>query len=188
MKNLTFIIVLITISLQLFAQNSSGLLYISATDSPIYKKPKFNSTLITIYKHDTLRVIDSTGRYFKVSYKHYTHIYSGYVLKKNLYSWNKYLKKHELPQNEIQTKQLSFLKNKFGETKGLKLFIGLVWIGMTEEEAYYSLGEPTRRIVKIGSWGSQKRFVYAIGGDFGQVLTIYFENGLLVSQITNPHY
>ncbi len=187
MKKLVLISMLVIGSWQLFAQNSIGLLYISAIDSPIYEKPKFSTSPITVYMHDTLRVFDSTDRYYKVNYKHYTHLYSGYVLKKNFYSWEEYLKKYELPKNETQSQRLSVLQSRFGKTKGLKLFNGLVWVGMTEEEAYYSLGEPTRRIVKIGSWGSQKRFIYGISGDLGQILTLYFENGLLVYHITNPH-
>jgi len=183
MKKFALVVALIISGQQLFTQNSIGLLYISAIDSPIYEKPKFSSSLITVYKHDTVRVIDSTNRYFKVSYKHYTGLYSGYVLRKNFYSWEEYLKKFELPKNKTQTHRLSVLQSKFGKTKGIKLFNGLVWVGMTEEEAYYSLGEPTRRIVKIGSWGSQKRFIYGTGGDFGQILNLYFENGLLAYYI-----
>lgn len=187
MKAYNFVLFLTFCSIQIFSQDAIGLLYVSSIETTICEKPKLSHVLCPVYKYDTLRVIDSTKKYYKVKYDHYTGTHMGYLLKNNLYSWGEYLKKNELPQNEVQAKELTKLQKRFGKTKGLMIFNGIVWIGMTEEEALLSMGEPTNRVALLGTWGSQKRFIYARGGYLKSILTLYFENGVLTYHITNPH-
>jgi len=170
-----------------FNQTTTTNLVISLFDCSIYNKPKFVNPLTKVCKYDTLRVVDSASKFYKVNYSNYLDNFSGYILKKNVTPWSEFLKNTELPKNKRQLDRLTRLQKKFGKINGLKIFNGLVWIGMTESEAYHSLGEPTRKIIKIGSWGSQKRLIYGVGGDLSQILTLYFEDGYLVYYITNPH-
>lgn len=63
---------------------------------------------------------------------------------------------------------------KYGKEQGNKLLNGYFWIGMTDEMARVSLGEPKQINKSVGSWGIHEQWIY-------YNLYVYFENGILSS-------
>jgi hypothetical protein len=74
-------------------------------------------------------------------------------------------------RNEYRQKILQ----EYGSVTGQKLLDGYYWLGMTNEMARISLGNPRNINRSVGSWGIHEQWVYG-GGKY-----LYFENGILTS-------
>jgi len=66
--------------------------------------------------------------------------------------------------------------NKYGATNADKIARKQYWIGMTDEMARASLGDPTEINRTVGSWGVHEQWVYD-----KLKLYLYFENGTMTS-------
>ena len=64
----------------------------------------------------------------------------------------------------------------FGYANAQRIKNGGYWIGMTDEMAKLSLGNPDEINRTTDSWGVQEQWVYS-----GKNLYLYFENGKLTS-------
>ena len=77
-------------------------------------------------------------------------------------------------EEALIAKEKEFLR-KYGKSTYDKLKRGDYWIGMTEEMARMSLGNPNDINSSSGIWGVHEQWVYEIG------INLYFENGKLSS-------
>lgn len=186
MKKLSITLTVILSSLLIYGQYSNYPLYVCNSKIEVHEKPKFSNSKGTLYRFDTVRVIDSVKKYYEVKINHFSEEITGFALKTSLITWCEYLEKYELPKKEDKIAHLNELQELFGVVKGLKIFHGLYWIGMTEREAYFSLGEPTRRSIKIGTWGSQKRLIFPRAGDGTNLLVLNFCDGILTNYSSGP--
>ena len=80
------------------------------------------------------------------------------------------IKKENKQYADIETKNIK----KYGKTLYAKLKKGSFWIGMTDDMAIISLGNPKDINRTVGKWGVHEQWVY--DGDY-----YYFENGILTS-------
>lgn len=69
----------------------------------------------------------------------------------------------------------SFLVNKYGEKRGMDLYEGTIWVGMSKAMAIDSWGEPTRMNTSGGAGGEREQWVY------GEGRYLYFQDGKLES-------
>ncbi|HUW07221.1 MAG TPA: hypothetical protein VMW01_13265 [Williamwhitmania sp.] len=78
-------------------------------------------------------------------------------------------------ENRIaQTKRKNDLIIKYGQDIGLKIFDGLVWIGMTKSMLIDSRGRPKDINRTVGSWGVHEQWIYT-------GIYIYLENDIVTS-------
>lgn len=80
------------------------------------------------------------------------------------------IKKENKQYADIEAKNIK----KYGKTLYAKLKKGMFWIGMTDDMAIISLGNPKDINRTVGKWGVHEQWVY--NGDY-----YYFENGILTS-------
>ncbi|MBC7846998.1 MAG: hypothetical protein H7Y10_10940 [Flavobacterium sp.] len=80
------------------------------------------------------------------------------------------IKKENKQYADIEAKNIK----KYGKTLYAKLKKGMFWIGMTDDMAIISLGNPKDINRTVGKWGVHEQWVY--DGDY-----YYFENGILTS-------
>ena len=71
-----------------------------------------------------------------------------------------------------QDREARYLR-KYGKSTYDKLKLGRIWIGMTDEMARISKGNPDDINRTVGSFGVHEQWVYEVG------LYLYFENAIL---------
>jgi hypothetical protein len=74
----------------------------------------------------------------------------------------------------LQNERKRILINKYGSDKGLRIFNGKIWLGMSMEMVADSWGDPSRINKSVGSWGVSEQWIY-----YGSYL--YIRNGTLTS-------
>jgi hypothetical protein len=87
-----------------------------------------------------------------------------------------YEKKWKEEGEKERNSKLERIKRKYGLKNYQKIIDKQIWIGMNEEMAILSWGEPDEKNNTVGSWGVHSQWVYRSEDTF-----LYFENGKLVS-------
>jgi hypothetical protein len=82
--------------------------------------------------------------------------------------------KRQAIQDKVDSDWRKKIVAKYGATIAKKLFDQYYWIGMTDEMARISLGEPVTINRSVGSWGVNEQWVY-------EDLYLYFDNSKLTS-------
>jgi uncharacterized membrane protein len=159
----------------------------------------WDETIANLSKGDTIKITDYINGYWKASkgqvvgYVHdifLTQTEELIVFKTEMEKKSADLQKKEAAEKEKEAaekleryKALDLKKRKdyeesiiiiYGDEVGQKLLNGYYWIGMTEEMARISLGDPTSINRTVGSWGIHEQWVY-------HRIYLYFENGKLAS-------
>jgi hypothetical protein len=104
------------------------------------------------------------------------------VSEKSILENNKWRKEQEelsVEQNkqrqEYQRKRVTNLENKYGSKIAQDIINGLIWIGMTDEMAKESLGEPSKINRTVTTYLVSEQWVY------NSRVYLYFENGILTA-------
>jgi hypothetical protein len=170
-----------------FSKKDEGLT-ITATLKMTGKLRKSNSpvsqTVTELSLSDTIILTDYVNGYWIVNHERYfgylSEIYvketdQVIAFKSELNLQNEKLRKKQTgieikKQHEYQQKIIK----KYGAKNGKKLLDGYYWIGMTDDMARVSLGNPRSINRTVGSWGVYEQWVY-------YSTYLYFENGKLSS-------
>ncbi len=136
-------------------------------------KPSINGIEITkIPIGDTVLIFNWYEKpYFKAAYKEK----AGYISYSSLNNNTKIeaiIHKKMVDENP----ELASLAKKYGEYDAKRIIKGEYWIGMSDEMARESLGQPSNINRSTGSWGIHEQWVYS-----KKDMYLYFENGKLAS-------
>lgn len=117
---------------------------------------------------------DEVTGHNKVKYQDHIGWAPSWQFKRSSLEYDKKTEKKKLAQQE-EYQRLDRLKTIYGSEIASKIIAQKIWIGMTNEMARYSWGEPIEINRTVGSWGVNEQWVYS--GD----VFLYFENGILTS-------
>lgn len=180
---------------EIFLENQIGSVFVCLMGTLLYDKPNGFKSLSRLNRGDRVKVVEILDEHYKV---YFNGIY-GYVLKSGFriesevieenkkkaeITEQKKIKEQERIEREKQLelqrklaeiKRKKELINKYGQTNGIKIFAGYIWIGMTKEMVLESWGEPKDINRTVGSWGVHEQWIY-----YGDKY-LYIENGKLTS-------
>ena len=88
------------------------------------------------------------------------------------------MKKELAEYKKAQDQRRVSLVQRFGKETGEKLLAGRYWIGMTEDMAIESLGQPETINSTVGSWKRNEQWVYSR-------MYLYFDDGVMTSYQTS---
>ena len=167
----------------------NGKIYYCTMGTLLYKEPTLINSITSISTGEKVTVIEIIDNVFKIHFNGQ----KGFSLKFGFiseieYNRNaeekqieqheiieKYLESERISEAAIEKKKTDNLK-KYGQSIGVKLNQGKIWLGMTSEMVLDSWGEPLRKNRNVGKWGVNEQWVYGRGGGY-----LYFENGKLTS-------
>ena len=177
-------------------ENQIDNVFVCTTVTFLYAEPGCYNSLSRINRGDKVSVVEILDEIYKV---YFNGIY-GYVRKSGFKSESgiieenkkkveiaelKKIAEQERIEREKRLEQQRKIANEkrkkeliniYGQTNGLKISEGHIWIGMTNKMAIVSWGAPDDVNRTVGSWGVHEQWIYK-----SQDTYLYFENGILTS-------
>jgi hypothetical protein len=149
-------------------EDKIGDLFICKMSTILYDKPGVGgNSIISIKKGDKVKVFDkSNDNYYQVYFNDVT----GFASKAAFITENEANQKKETPEQRKK-----YLTEKYGQTNGMKIWKGELWVGMTKVMVLEGLGSPKDTNKTTGQSGVHEQWIYN-GNKY-----LYFENGVLTS-------